>query len=217
MASYLTKDHILFSNDAFVSILQRTACYHDLVDQCDLMNEAIKYYANILAPFNQILRKKLDEITALNLQIDMIATSHGVIWRDNPMQIVGKYAQWANDYQENQITVVYDNIWKGSRTLAEKIAEGIRAEDPDVTVKVYNLPKADANDVLTEVFKSKTVVVGSPTINRSILHSIAGFIHLMKELKFKNKTAAAFGCYGWSGESVDVLNRQLEEDRKSVV
>jgi anaerobic nitric oxide reductase flavorubredoxin len=211
MATYLTQDNILFSNDAFGQHIAANSLYNDLVDQCDLMQEAMKYYANILTPFSQMLRKKLEEITAFNLQIDMIATSHGVIWRDNPMQIVEKYAQWANDYQENQITIVYDTMWNGTRTLAEKIAEGIRSADPDVAVKVFNLPKTDENDVLTEVFKSKTVVFGSPTINRSILHSIAGFIHLMKEMKFKNKTAAAFGCYGWSGESVAVINTMLED------
>ena len=68
----------------------------------------------------------------------MIATSHGVIWRDNPIQIVEKYVQWANDYQENQITIIYDTMWNGTKLLAEKIAEGIREADPDVVVKVHN-------------------------------------------------------------------------------
>ena len=91
------------------------------------------------------------------------------------MQIVEKYAQWANDYQENQITVVYDTMWNGTKMLAERIVEGIGLADPDVTVKSFNLSKSDANDVITEAFKSKTVVVGSPTINNGILHSAAGF------------------------------------------
>ncbi|SHI23107.1 Flavorubredoxin [Sporobacter termitidis DSM 10068] len=211
MATYLTGDQILFSNDAFGQHLATTALFNDLVDQCGLMNEAMKYYANILTPFSQILRKKLEEITAFNLQIDMIATSHGVVWRDNPMQIVEKYALWADDYQENQITIIYDTMWNGTRALAEKIAEGIHAAAPDVAVKVFNITKSDENDVITEVFKSKTVLVGSPTNSRSVLHSIAGFIHLMKELRFKNKKAAAFGCYGWSGEAVGVISAMLED------
>lgn len=206
MATYLTKDNILFSNDAFGQHYATEKLFNDLVDQCDLFNESIKYFANILTPFNPMLRKKLDEVMSLNLQIDIIATSHGIVWRDNPMQIVQKYSQWANDYQENQITVIYDTMWNGTKILAEKIAEGIGLADPDVVVKVYNLAKSDENDLITEVFKSKTVVMGSPTIAKSVLHSVAGFIHLMKELKFKNKKAAAFGCYGWSGESVKVIN-----------
>jgi len=217
MAAYLTKDNILFSNDAFGQHLATNSLFNDTVDPCDLMNEAMKYYANILTPFSQILRKKLEEIISLNLQIDMIATSHGVIWRDNPLQIVEKYAQWANDYQENQITIIYDTMWNGTRALADQIGEGIRSSDPGAAVKVFNISKTDENDVITEVFKSKTIVVGSPTINRSILHSVAGFIHMMKELKFKNKKAAAFGCYGWSGEAVGVINGLLQDAGFTVV
>ncbi|HZX20758.1 MAG TPA: anaerobic nitric oxide reductase flavorubredoxin [Clostridia bacterium] len=211
MATYLTGDNILFSNDAFGQHYAIEELYNDLVDQCDLFNESIKYYANILTPFSAILRKKLDEIIALNLPIDMIATSHGVIWRDNPMQIVKKYSEWANDYQENQITIVYDTMWNGTKKLAEKIAEGISLADPDVVVKVGSLAKSDYNDLITEVFKSKAVVIGSPTIGNNILHSVAGFIHLIKILKFKGKKAAAFGCYGWSGESVKVINELMED------
>jgi len=205
MAAYLTKDNILFSNDAFGQHYATEKLFNDLVDQCELFNECIKYYANIITPFSAILRKKLAEVLSLNLQIDIIATSHGVIWRDNPMQIVEKYAKWADDYQENQISVIYDTMWNGTKELAERIAEGIGLADKDVTVKLFNLAKNDDNDVITEVFKSKTVVVGSPTVGNSVLHSVAGFMHLMKGLKFKNKKAAAFGCYGWSGEGTKVI------------
>ena len=211
MATYLTKDNILFSNDAFGQHYATEMLFNDLVDQCDLFNESIKYYANILTPFSKILKKKLDEVTALNLQINMIATSHGIIWRENPMQIVEKYSRWADDYRENQITIIYDTMWNGTRTLAEKISEGIGLADPEVVVKVFNLAKSDENDLITEVFKSKTVVMGSPTMSNSILHSVAGFIHLMKEMRFKNKKAAAFGCYGWSGESVKVINELMKD------
>jgi len=211
MAAYLTGDNILFSNDAFGQHYATEMLYNDLVDQCDLFQEAMKYYANILTPFSAVLKRKLQEIASLGLPIEIIATSHGVIWRDNPLQIVEKYAEWADNYQENQITIVYDTMWNGTRTLAENIARGIQLADPEVTVKVFNLPKSDQNDVITEVFKSKTVVVGSPTINNGILHTVAGFAHLMKEMKFKNKKAAAFGCYGWSGESVKILNQLLQD------
>jgi flavorubredoxin len=211
MATYLTGDNILFSNDAFGQHLATEQLFNDKVDQCDLFYESLKYYANILTPYSAMLRKKLSEITALNLPIEIIATSHGVIWRDNPMQIVEKYAQWANDYRENQISIIYDTMWNGTKLLAEKIAEGIKSVDTDVVVKIYNISKCDYNDLISEVFKSKTVVMGSPTINNSILHSVAGFIYLIKELKFKGKKAAAFGCYGWSGESVKIITQLMAE------
>ena len=210
MATYLTKDNILFSNDAFGQHYATEKLFNDLVDKCELDNECIKYYANILTPFSQMLTKKLAEVISFGLPIDIIATSHGVIWREDPMQIVGKYSKWADNYQENQISIIYDTMWDGTKQLAEKIAEGIGLADKDVAVKLFNLAKSDDNDVITEVFKSKTVIVGSPTVGNGVLHSVAGFIHLMKGLKFKNKKAAAFGCYGWSGEGVKVISESMK-------
>jgi flavorubredoxin len=217
MATYLTEDNILFSNDAFGQHYATEKLFNDKVDQDELYREAIKYYANILTPFSAILIKKLDEVLSFHLSIDMIATSHGVIWRDNPYQIMEKYARWANDYQENQITIIYDTMWNGTRILAEKIAEGIHEADPDVEIKLHNLAKREADDLITEVFKSKTVVIGSPTLSNNMLHSVAGFIHLMKGLKFKKKKAAAFGCYGWSGEAVKRINEMLNNAGFEVV
>jgi len=211
MATYMTGDNILFSNDAFG---QHYACEHlfnDFADTCKLNEEAMKYYANILNPFSPILKKKLTEVLDLNLDIDIIATSHGVVWRDNPIQIVEKYQQWCDNYQENQITIIYDTMWNNTKLMAEKIAEGIRMEDPLVVVKLFNISKTDENDLATEVFKSKAIAVGSPTVSNGVLRSLMGFIYYLKELKFKNKKAVSFGSYGWSGESPKVLAELLEQ------
>ena len=110
MATYLTEDNILFSNDAFGQHYAVEELFNDKADKCLLDREAMKYYANILNPFSNFVTKKIKEIVDLNLPIDIIATSHGVIWRDNPMQIIEKYAEWADAYQEDQITIVYDTM-----------------------------------------------------------------------------------------------------------
>ena len=210
MATYMTGDNILFSMDAFGQHFAVEEMFNDLADQALLDKEAMKYFANILNPFAPFVTKKLEEIAKLNLPIDIIAPSHGVVWRDNPGQIVEKYAAWADAYQENQITVAYDTMWEGTTKIAHKIAEEIHRQSPDTIVKVFNISKADKNDVMTEVFKSKAIIVGSPTVSNSILSSVAGWLEFLKQLKFKKKKAAAFGCYGWSGESVKVLQAQLE-------
>lgn len=210
MATYLTGDNILFSNDAFGQHMASEHLFNDQVDQCELFQESIKYFANILTPFNVQLRKKLDEVIAMNLPIEMIATSHGVIWRDNPAQIIGKYLEWSKDYQENQIAIIYDTMWNGTKQVAERIAEGIALADPEVRVKLHNISKSDENDLITEVFKSKTVVIGSPTVSNTTLHSVASLMHMIKQMKFKGKKAAAFGCYGWSGEAVKEINNVMQ-------
>jgi len=217
MATYMTGDNILFSNDAFGQHYAVDELFNDKANQCLLYKEAIKYYTNILNPFSNLVAKKLEEIASLNLPIDIIAPSHGAIWRDNPMQIVETYAKWANAYQEDQVTVAYDTMWEGTTQIAHAIAEEIRRQSPETVVKVFNVSKADKNEVMTEVFKSKAIVVGSPTVSNSILSSVAGWIEFLKQLKFKNKKAAAFGCYGWSGESVKMLQEKLKDAGFEVV
>lgn len=211
MFSYLTGDSILFSNDAFGQHYASELMYNDLVDQTELYQEAIKYYANILTPFSKLVVKKIEEVVAMNVPVNMICTSHGIIWRDNPLQIVEKYMEWAKDYQENQVTIVYDTMWEGTKKMGEAIAEGIKTTNPSLNIKLYNTAKTDKNDVITEVYKSKAILIGSPTINKGILHSVAGALEQIKGLGFKNKKAAAFGSYGWSGESVDILNEELKK------
>lgn len=217
MATYMTGDNILFSMDAFGQHFAVEEMFNDLADQALLDKEAMKYFANILNPFAPFVTKKLAEIAELNLPIDIIAPSHGVVWRDNPGQIVEKYAAWADAYQENQITVAYDTMWEGTTKLANAIADEIHKQSSDTVVKVYNIAKADKNEIMTEVFKSKAIVVGSPTCVNDVLTSVAGWLSFLKTLKFKNKKAAAFGCYGWSGESVKILQTKLAEAGFEVV
>ncbi len=217
MATFMTGDNILFSNDAFGQHYAVEELFNDKANQCLLNKEAMKYFANILNPFAPILKKKLEEIASFNLPIEMIAPSHGAIWREDPLQIVNKYAEWARAYQEDQVVVAYDTMWEGTAKIAHKIADEIHIQSPDTVVKLYNISKSDKNEVMTEVFKSKAVAVGSPTVSNSILSSVAGWMEFMKQLKFKNKKAAAFGCYGWSGESVKVLQEKLKEGGFQVV
>ncbi|WP_055668976.1 anaerobic nitric oxide reductase flavorubredoxin [Desnuesiella massiliensis] len=211
MFTYMTGDNILFSNDAFGQHYASEFMYNDLVDQDELYKEAIKYYANILTPFSPLVIKKIEEVVKLNVPLDMICTSHGIIWRDNPLQIVNKYMEWANKYKENQVTLVYDTMWDATRIMAESIAQGIKNVDPSVNVKLYNSAKTDKNDIITEVFKSKAILVGSSTINKGILSSVASILEMIKGLEFKEKKAAAFGSYGWSGESVKIINEELNK------
>lgn len=217
MFVYLTGDDVLFSNDAFGQHYASEFMFNDRVDQSELFAECIKYYANILTPFSPMVIKKIKEVLSFNLPLDMICTSHGIIWRENPSHIVEKYLAWAGNYQENQITLLYDTMWESTRVMAEQIAAGIHQADKEVTVKLYNLAKTDKNDVITEIFKSKAILLGSPTINNGILVSVAALLEEIKGLKFKMKKAGTFGSYGWSGEAVKVMSDRLVESGFDIV
>ncbi|NLZ27382.1 MAG: MBL fold metallo-hydrolase, partial [Firmicutes bacterium] len=172
MFTYMTGENILFSNDAFGQHYATEMMFNDCVDKAELYQEAIKYYANILTPFSSLVTRKIEEVLSLDLPVDLICPSHGVVWREDPLQIVNQYLAWADNYQENQITLFYDTMWEGTRRMAEAIAAGIKEVDKEVTVKQYNIAKNDKNDVFTEVFKSKAYLVGSPTVNNGMLPSV---------------------------------------------
>lgn len=217
MMTYLSEDNVLFSSDIFGQHYASELMFNDRVDQAELFAEAIKYYANIINPFSPLVPKKLDELVALGMPIDIFCTSHGVIWRDNIGQIVEKYRQWSNQYQENQIVIVYDTMWSSTRLMGESIARGIAYTDPSVVVKLFNLAHSDKNDVMTEIFRSKTVCVGSSTINNGMLSSVVAVLEEMKGLGFKNKKAVGFGSYGWSGESVKEINEGLQKSGLALI
>ncbi len=217
MACYLTQDNILFSSDAFGQHFAVAELFNDKSNQCLLWKEAVKYFVNIIHPFCPMVLNKINEINNFHWPIDIIAPAHGVIWRNNPMQIVEKYKLWANNYQTNQITIVYDTMWEGTANVAHTIASEIKKQCNECIVKVFNIAKADKNDIMTEVFKSKAIIVGSPTVNNSILSSMASWLEFLKQLRFKNKKAAVFGCYGWSGESIKILQDKLKEAGFNVI
>ena len=207
MFTYLAGKDILMPNDAFGQHYASDFRFNDQVDQEELYEEAIKYYANILTPFSDLVTRKIDEVLALNLPVQIIAPSHGVIWRKDPLQIVQKYQEWAAQAPQQRAVILYDTMWEGTRHMAEAIGDGLAAEN--VPFKLFHMAVTDRNDVLTEVFKAKAVVVGSPTVNRGVLPTISPILEDLKGLRFKNKIGAAFGSYGWSGESVKLIEEHL--------
>lgn len=209
MFTYVSGEQMLISMDAFGQHLASETLYNDTVDKAEMYAEALKYYANIIAPFGMMVTSKIKEILGMNLPIKMICPSHGVMWREDPMQIVNQYLLWADAYKENQITIVYDTMWNATRKMAEWIAEGIHQFDPQVTIKLMNASKYDKNDIATAVFCSKAVLFGSSTINNGFLYSIGGILEMIKGLKMKGKKAAAFGSYGWSGEAAKEITKML--------
>ena len=218
MFSYLSGEEILFSNDGFGQHFASESLFdEDVADAEAMLYEAEKYYTNILCPFSAMVAKKVQQILDMKLPLKMICPSHGVIWKQRPKLIIQKYQQWSAAYQENQATIAYDTMWQSTRLMAEAIAEGLRDELPTLNVKLMNAARDDKNDILTEMFRSKLILVGSPTINNGISYAVSGLLEMIHGLKFKGKKAAAFGSYGWSGEGVKLITDHLQASGLEIV
>ncbi|TYQ18040.1 UNVERIFIED_CONTAM: flavorubredoxin [Acetivibrio alkalicellulosi] len=215
MLTYVKGANVVLSNDAFGQHYSPSSLFNDQVDQCELYQEAIKYFANILNPFRPLIKKKIEEIKAMNLDIDVIAPSHGVIWRDNPIQIVEKYYEWSqSDFSEDYAVIVYDTMYDATKNMAQAIAEGLR--NNNINSKLYNSSVTDKSDLITELFKAKAIIMGSCTVNNGTLSSISMLLEEMQLLKLKNKPAAAFGSFGWSGEGPGHISERLKKNGMKV-
>lgn len=209
MMTYMTEDAVLFSNDAFGQHYCDEHLFNDEVDQTELMEQCQRYYANILTPFSPLVTAKIKEVLGFNLPVSMVATSHGIVWREDPTQIILKYLEWADHYQEDRITLFYDSMSNNTRMMADAIAQGIHEVDPGVAVKIFNVARHDKNEILTQVFRSKGVLVGSSTMNNVMMPKVAGMLEEITGLRFRNKRASAFGSYGWTGGAVDRIQTRL--------
>jgi anaerobic nitric oxide reductase flavorubredoxin len=208
MFTYIEKDALLLPNDAFGQHLATSKRFDDEVDQNILLWEATKYYANILWPFSTLVTRKIEEVQKLGLKIDMIAPSHGVIWRQDPMKIVKAYLRWASGEAKKKVLIVYDTMWESTEKMAKAMLEGISSEG--VEVVLYRLPFSDSGDIIGELLETKGLLVGSATINNGVLPTVAPFLREMEGLRPRNKFAAAFGSYGWGGGATVTIEKALK-------
>jgi flavorubredoxin len=215
MFTYLAGRALLMPNDAFGQHYAAGFRFNDQVDQEELYEEALKYYANILTPFSRLIPKKIDQLLAMNVPVEMIAPSHGVIWRRDPLQIVRKYQEWAEQKPQASAVVLYDTMWESTRRMAEAIGEGLASEG--VPHKLFHMAVTDRNDVITELFKTKAIIIGSPTLNNGLLPTITPILEDCRGLRFQNKIGAAFGSFGWSGECVKIIEKHFTDCKMPIV
>lgn len=208
MFTYMPEEALLLPNDAFGQHIATSFRFDDQVDPAALMEEAAKYYANILTPFSSLVLKKLDEVKSMGIAIKMIAPSHGVIWRGDPGKIVGAYVKWASGEAEKKVVVVYDTMWESTEKMALAILDGLMEEG--VEAKLFKLSKSDRNDVIKELLNAKAILVGSPTINREFLPVLSPLLDDLRGLKPRDKIGVAFGSYGWSGGAIRAIQERLE-------
>ena len=215
MFSYLPEDGILISSDAFGEHYASSERFDDEVPLGDVMNEATKYYANILYLFSPLVAKLLQTVSDMNLDIKMIAPDHGIIWRSHIDTIVNAYDRWSRYQTDNKALVIYDTMWHSTEKMADAVALGL--EEAGVRYALLNLKHHHRSDVMTQILGARAVILGSSTMNNGLLPRMAGFLSYMRGLKPTGKLGAAFGSFGWSGEAVKLLTTALTEMKIDVI
>lgn len=215
MFSYLEKDGVLFSQDAFGMHLATFERFDDELAADMLEYEAATYYANIVLPFSPQVLKTLEKVAASGWTIKIIAPDHGPVWRQDLNFILNLYNKWARQLRVKKAVVVYATMWHSTQMMAEAIAESLAEEG--IRVKLLNVDDAHRSEVLYEILEAGALLVGSPTLNNHMMPQMADVMTYMKGLKPANLIGGVFGSFGWSGESLKDLEATLAAMKVEIV
>ena len=205
MVTYCPEETLLFSNDAFGQHFASTGRFDDENDVPTVFWEARKYYANILMLYGRQAQTALAALAGLDIR--MIATGHGIIWRSHIPEILAAYQKWSADELEEKAVVVFDSMWHSTETMAVTITEAFAARG--IPAVYYDLKVNHMSDIVVDILTSKYLAVGSPTINNQMMPSVAGFLCYLKGLATKGRQAFAFGSFGWGGQSIAQIEDEL--------
>ena len=206
MVTYCPEEKILFSNDAFGQHLAANRRFDDENDLHIIMEEAKKYYANILMLYGKQAQTALAALGSL--PIEMILTGHGISWRAHIPEILDAYKKWSAGDLEEKAVVVFDSMWGSTERLAKAITDAFTAKG--VPIAYFDLRADHISDVITEVLTAKYLAVGSPTINNQMMPPVAAFLCYLKGFVPKGRKAFAFGSFGWGGQSVGLVEDELK-------
>ncbi|MBM4055480.1 MAG: FprA family A-type flavoprotein [Planctomycetes bacterium] len=207
MAGYLVEEKILFSNDAFGQHIASPERFDDELYLGVVLEEAKKYYANIVLPYSMQVKKTLEKLSPL--PIDIIAPSHGIVWRSHVKNIINEYHKWASNQTRNKCLIIYDTMWKSTEKIALTLQNAFNHSG--IGTKMINLRYNHISDIVTDVLEARFICVGSPTLNSNMLPTVSAFLTYLKGLSPKNRVGLAFGSYGWGGQSVRHVEDALKE------
>lgn len=217
MMTYLPSEKILFSMDAFGQHIASTERYDEQLPLALILDEARRYYANIITPLGAIVLKALDAVQQLD--VEMIAPAHGIIWRNNISAIVEAYRKWASLKSQAKVVVVYDSMWGSSELMARAIIDGVT--EAGAIGRLLHIRRDGRTEAAAEILEAAALAVGTPTLHNRPMPDIAGFVSYIKGLapvapgknddRGKGRSALAFGSHGWSGGGASWLAEQLSE------
>lgn len=202
MVTYLKEDKILFSCDFFGSHLATSHLYVE--DEHRVIEDAKRYYAEIMMPFRAIIKKNVQKIETLD--IDLIAPSHGPIF-NKPDLIIDAYKDWISDRVENVVVLAYVSMHGSTEKMVTYFTD--RLMERGVTVKLFDLIDTDLGRLAMALVDAATIVLGTPTVLAGPHPAAVYAATLTNALKPKAKYATVIGSYGWGGRTVEVIKNNM--------
>lgn len=202
IGTYLQEDKIFFPCDFFGSHLATSSLFVD--DEAFVYEAAKRYYAEIMMPFRTTIKKNLEKIK--DLQIDMIASSHGPVY-DKPEFIINAYKDWTGDQVKNEVVLPYISMHGSTGKMVEHFVDALI--ERGITVKQFNLSVTDVGKLAISLVDAATIVLGSPTVLTGAHPEVAYACVLANALRPKTKFASIIGSYGWGGKMVEQITQLI--------
>ncbi len=198
MLTYLKEDKILFTCDFLGSHLATSKLFVE--DEGMVYKAAKRYYAEIMMPFRTSIRKNLEKINGLS--IDMIAPSHGPIYK-NPEFIINAYREWISDDVKNEVVLAYVSMHGSTAALVDYFIDLLMKKG--IEVKPFNLTVSDIGELAMAMVDAATIIIASPTVLAGAHPSAIYAAYLANALRPKAKFASIIGSYGWGGKMVEQI------------
>ncbi len=211
MFTYIPEEKLLLPNDTFGQHIASCQRFADELEESQVMKHAAKYFANILWPLAPLVLKKIDEIKKMGIPIEMIAPSHGLIWRRDPSRILQAYVDWSQGKARKKVLVVYDTMWGSTERMAKAILTGLIEEG--VEARLFHLRSNHRSEIIEEMLEAKGILLGSPTLNNGMFPTMGDFLTYMKGLRPKGKLFGLFGSHGWGGGAIKEMRKLLESEK----
>lgn len=211
MMTYEPSSRILFPCDAFGGYgAIRGAIFDDECKSPDFyQKEALRYYVNIVANYSTRVLSAIEKLS--DIPVDVIAPSHGLIWRKNTPHIVNLYKKWAeyaSGKSESGITLVYGSMYGNTEVVMNAVAQGISRVG--IPVEIFDAARTHVSYILPSLWTKRGVIIGAPTYEVSLFPPMADVLSMAVRKRIKNKIAGYFGSFGWSGGALREMKRIIE-------
>lgn len=209
MMTYEISDKILFSCDAFGAFgIPEGGIFDDQQNLKDYENGIVRYFSNIVGTYSAPVQAALQKLA--DVDVEIIAPSHGIIWRKEPEKIIEIYDKLSSLEGENGITLIYGSMYGNTEKMMEAVATGIKSAGCD-NLKILDASRVHESFLLSEAWRRKGIIIGTPTYDGKVFPNVDQFIQLVQRKKLKRRIAGAFGSFGWSGGAISKIKSIFDE------
>jgi len=215
MMSYDIQDKLLFTGDAFGGFGALSGgLFDDEVNVEYYEEETLRYYSNIVGKFSPMVQKAFVKLKGLDIKI--IASTHGPVWRTNPGLIIEQYDRWSRYEAEEGVVLAYASMYGNTKKMAEAVSRGL-VEGGIKEIRMHDVSRTHVSYMLKDCWRYKGIILGSVTYDVNPLITMKHLTDLLEAKHLKNRTLGIFGSYGWSGGAVKYLQGFAERTKWELV